>query len=119
MIASLLGVSTEDLLALAKVLGALVVIGTAILGLFRLRGIRWIWARLVTDPLGSFFRAQVVSVTEPQFSAAARALEAHTAYEHSASEDLHRALLGAVVRIENLDERIDELADRVDRLSKK
>ena len=115
---SILGVSTEDLLTVAKILTALTVIFTTLILVLRWKPVRWVFRRLVSEPVGAFFRDQVHEATEPQFTRAAAALEAHTAYEHEEAAALRQAVETTNVRLDGIDRRVTHLADRLDALDR-
>lgn len=113
---ALFGISTDDLLVLAKVIGALTVIGGAVVAVSRFRPVRWIWRQIVSDPIGQFFRDQVHEATNEQFTRAAAALEAHTAYEHHSTEELRRTVEATNGRLDGIERRVISLTERVEQL---
>lgn len=115
---SLMGVTTEDLVALAKLATALTVLITTLVLVLRWKPLRWVFRRLVSEPLGAFFRAQVREATDPQFARAEAALEAHTAYEHEEAAALRKAVEHTNVRLDGIDRRVTHLANRLDEIDR-
>ena len=114
---SIWGVSTEDLLTVAKIFTALTVIGTTIILVLRWKPTRWVFRRLVSEPVGAFFRTQVEEVVKPRFDRAAAALEAHTAFEHEEAGALRIAVEQTNRRLDGIEQRVTDLGNRLDRPS--
>lgn len=78
MVASWLTETGAGAGALLAVLGLLIALG-------RLRPLRWVWRRLVSEPFGTFFRAQVEQVVDPKIQAIRDDLSDHMRTEEASS----------------------------------
>lgn len=55
---------TDTLMELAKLIGALSVIGAGFAAVSRWRPVRWLLRRILSEPLGSWFREHVAEAVE-------------------------------------------------------
>lgn len=113
MIAEIGGITVEDLLTAAKIVGALTAIVAGLAAISRFRPVRWLWSRLVGEPVGMFFRAQVEAVVNPAFAKASRALYDHTAFEHDENEKMRAAIVATIKRLEQIEISLDVLDRRL------
>lgn len=111
MIAEIGGITVEDLLTAAKIVGAIVAIVAGLAAISRFRPVRWLWSRLVGEPVGMFFRLQVEAVVNPAFDRASRALYDHTEFEHDENEKMRSAIVATMKRLEQIEISLD-IVDR-------
>jgi hypothetical protein len=111
MIAQIWGVTVEDLLTAAKIVGATVAIVAGLAAISKFRPIQWLWCRLVGEPVGTFFRLQVEAVVNPPFASASRALYDHTEFEHDENEKMRAAIVSTMKRLEQIEISLD-IVDR-------
>ena len=113
MMAEIWGITVEDLLTGAKIVGALTAIIAGLAAFTRFRPVHWIWNRLVGEPIALFFRTQVGAVVTPAFDRASQALYDHTEFEHGENERMRGAIVSTMKRLEQIDISLDIVDQRL------
>ena len=117
MIAEIAGISVNDLVTAAKIVGAIVAIVAGLAAISRFRPVRWFWSRLIGEPVGMFFRAQVEAVVNPAFDRASRALYDHTEFEHYENDRMRTAMIATSQRLEQIEISLDIVDRRLTSIS--